>query len=139
MWTRTSEYALRAVIHLTQNCGDWPIPGNQIAEKAGIPSKYLSKVLGDLVRIGLLSSSRGKHGGFGLARSPKEIRLIDILEPFEQFEPRRCPFGNRLCSDEEPCLAHEEWKSIVESEEVFLRTKTVYDVAVKQERDETRE
>jgi len=137
MWTRTSEYALRAVIHLTQNCDDWPIPGNQIAEKAGIPSKYLSKVLGDLVRIGLLSSSRGKHGGFGLARSPKEIRLIDILEPFEQFEPRRCPFGNRLCSDEDPCIAHEEWKSIVESEEIFLRTKTVYDVAVKQERDET--
>jgi len=40
-------------------------------------------------------------------------------------------------SDEDPCIAHEEWKSIVESEEIFLRTKTVYDVAVKQERDET--
>ncbi len=50
MLSRTGEYALRALIHLAQRVDDWPLTGKLIAEEAGIASKYLSKVLGDLVR-----------------------------------------------------------------------------------------
>ena len=110
MLSTTAEYALRAVIHPAHHDDERPIPGNQIAERADIPAKYLSKVLGDLVRVGVLTSLRGKRGGFGMVRSPKKTRLIDILSPFEQFEIRRCPFGNSECSDEKPCLAHNQWK-----------------------------
>lgn len=130
MLTKTAEYALRAVIHLAQHHDDWPIPGNQIAERAGIPAKYLSKVLGDLVRVGVLTSSRGKHGGFGMVRSPKKTRLIDILSPFEQFEIRRCPFGNSECSDKKPCLAHAQWKKVVATERDFFRRTSIYDVSI---------
>lgn len=130
MLTRTAEYALRAVIHLAQHHDEWPIPGNQIAECADIPAKYLSKVLGDLVRVGVLTSSRGKHGGFGMVRSPKKMRLIDILTPFEQFELRRCPFGNSECGDENPCLAHDQWKKVVATEHEFFRKTSIYDVSI---------
>ena len=129
MLSLTSEYALRAMIHLAQNVEDWPIPGNQIAEHAGIPPKYLSKVLGDLVRVGVLESSRGIGGGFRMVASPKEITLLEVLRPFEPFTRKRCPFGNKECGDEDPCLAHDRWKKVVEAEQGFLRKTSVQDVA----------
>ena len=129
MLTRTSEYAIRAVIHLAQNPDEWPISGKCIAEQAGIPPKYLSKVLGDLVRVGVLVSTRGKGGGFGMMRSPRQTKLIDVLAPFEQFEQGRCPFGNQCCSDEYSCLAHSEWKKVMKVERDFLSKTTIYAVA----------
>ena len=50
MLTRTSEYAVLAMIYLAQHTDDWPIAGRKIAEATGIPRKYLAAVLGDLVR-----------------------------------------------------------------------------------------
>jgi Rrf2 family protein len=132
MLSLTSQYALRALIHLAVHVDQWPIPGNQIAEGAEIPAKYLSKVLGDLVRVGVLTSSRGIGGGFRMLHPPKETRLIDVLAPFEQFERRRCPFGNKECGDHEPCLAHDRWKKVIEAEQGFLRRTSVYDVAFPQ-------
>lgn len=131
MLSLTGEYALRAIVYLTQNAERCPIPGREIAEEAGIPAKYLSKILGDLVRHGVLNSSRGKSGGFRLRRSAQETMLYDVLRPFEQFDPIRCPFGNDRCNEEDPCLAHTQWKHVVETERRFLLDTSVYDVAVK--------
>ena len=50
------------MIHLARHVDDWPISGREIAEKTGIPRKYLAAVLGDLTRAGLLSSSPGSGG-----------------------------------------------------------------------------
>ncbi len=130
MLTRTSEYALQALIHLTQNSGDWPISGKEIAEATGIPRKYLSKVLADLVRAGVLESARGKSGGFRMARPGNKTSLYEVLAPFEQFHYRRCPFANKDCSEKDPCLAHDSWKRVVETEERFLRSTMIHHIAV---------
>ena len=130
MLSLTSEYVLRAMIYLTQNEDDWPIAGRRIAEQAGIPPKYLSNILGDLVRLGLLDSAPGRTGGFRLRRAPRDTKLYDLLASFEQFELKRCPFGNKKCSDRNPCLAHEQWKKVVEAEHTFLKKTSIHDVAV---------
>ncbi len=130
MLNLTSEYALRAMIHLARHEQDWPLAARQIAEAADIPPKYLSKVLGDLVREGVLESSRGVGGGFRMALPPKQTSLLDVLRPFERFEKRRCPFGNKECGDENPCLAHDGWKKVLEAQHSFLVRSSVYDVAV---------
>ena len=96
----------------------------------GIPAKYLSNILGDLVRHGILQSSRGKGGGFRLRLPAAEMTLYEVLQPFEQFDPLRCPFGSKACSDETPCLAHTQWMHVVETERRFLCDTSVYDVAV---------
>ena len=132
MLSRTSEYALSALILLTQREKDWPIPGRDIAHETGVPQKYLSKILGDLVRVGVLEANRGKSGGFRLARSARKIRLHEALLPFERFEERRCPFGNKECSNDEPCLAHNEWKHVIETFQRFLQSTSVADVAIKE-------
>lgn len=131
MLSRTGEYALRALIHLAQREEDWPISGARIAEDTGIPPKYLSKILGNLARAGVLDSSPGKTGGFRLKRPAKQLPLLEILLPYEQFEHRRCPFGNRECNDFDPCAAHDAWKKVIETEQRFLSKTTVYDVALR--------
>lgn len=114
------------MIHLARHGNDGPIPGSVIAEATGVPTKYLSKILSDLVRTGLLDSARGKSGGFSLRKPAKRIRLIDIIAPYEQLQTDNCPFGNQRCSDRNPCLAHDRWKRVVQAEKDFL-TRTTLD------------
>jgi Rrf2 family protein len=127
--TRTGEYALRALIYLAQHSDQWPIPGGEIARGAKVPAKYLQKILGDLTRSGVLVASPGRTGGFRLRRPAASTSLLDVLGPFERFQLRHCPFGNAVCSDRNPCGAHERWKAVVEVEQRFLRETTVADVA----------
>jgi len=129
MLSLTSEYALRAVIILAQQQEDQPLSARVVADRAGVPEKYLSKILGDLVRAGVLEASRGKGGGFRLSRAAREIPLFEVLAPFERFDKRRCPFGNKECSDVDPCLAHEQWKHVIEAFRSFLTRMTIHAVA----------
>ena len=130
MISLTSEYALRAMIFLARNTDDWPIAGREIAAEARIPRKYLSAILGDLVRAGILRSSPGAGGGFRMVRPPKEIMLSDVLAPFEPILANRrpCPFGNEVCSDEDACAGHDGWKKVRETYSRFLEKTSVYDV-----------
>lgn len=127
--TKSSEYALRALVFLVRNKDRWPIPGREIAQGVGIPAKYLQKILGDLTRTGVLESSPGRTGGFRPRQPANRIPLLDVLTPFERFQKDRCPFGNTVCSDEDPCKAHHQWKKVVEAERRFLREMTIDDVA----------
>lgn len=134
MLSRTSEYALRGLIYLAQHVEECPISGKNIAAEAGIPPKYLSKVLGDLVRAGVLESSRGIGGGFRLSRPAKAISLIEVLTPFEQFHLRRCPFGSATCGEDNPCLAHDKWKRVIDAEQRFFCKTSLHDVAIHRSR-----
>ena len=131
MISRTSEYALQAMIHLARRIDDWPIAGRKIAAETGIPRKYLAAILGDLVRSGVLESSPGMGGGFRLARPAKEIRLSEVFAPFEPILANRrpCPFGREVCSDDDPCAGHDEWKRVRETYGRFLENNSIHDVA----------
>lgn len=134
MISLTGEYALRAMIFLAQNRDEWPISGARIAEKAGIPRKYLSAILADLVRAGLLEGMRGKSGGFRMIRPAKKIRVCDVIAPFEPTNANRktCPFGNTNCSDQDPCSAHARWKEVNAGLSRFLERTSLEDVALKE-------
>jgi Rrf2 family protein len=131
MISLTGEYALRAMVFLTRHHEEWPVSGPRIAREAGIPGKYLSAILAVLVRSGLLEATRGKSGGFRMTRPAGEVRLADIVGPFEPVNSHRktCPFGNAACNDSDPCGAHERWKGVKEALEQFLSETTLEDVA----------
>ncbi|MBL0197704.1 MAG: Rrf2 family transcriptional regulator [Myxococcales bacterium] len=74
MITKTSEYALRAVVLLTENEGA-RLTLQVIARHTQVPSSYLSKVLQGLVHHGVVTSVRGPAGGFALARPPSCITV----------------------------------------------------------------
>lgn len=133
MISLTGEYALRAMIYLQRHRADWPISGRKIAEQADIPGKYLSTILADLVRAGLLEATRGKLGGFRVAKPAGKITLADVIDPFEPIVRHRrvCPFGNVVCSDEDPCGAHAQWRTVKATLDRFLERMTLRAVASK--------
>ena len=94
MISTTGEYALRAAAYLSQHDGE-PQTSAQIAEGTKVPQGYLSKVLQQLVRAGLVSSQRGIHGGFVLARPTAEITVLDVLRAVDSAPARitKCPLG----------------------------------------------
>ncbi|MBX3365479.1 MAG: Rrf2 family transcriptional regulator [Phycisphaeraceae bacterium] len=104
MISHTSEYALRAAICLAARKDDSPASANEIAQNICVPVGYLQKILRMLARYGILTSQRGIHGGFALAKLPSEISILDILTASETQLQRitRCPLGieghTKLCS-----------------------------------------
>ena len=102
MLSQTVEYALRAMVYLA-GFSEEPQPTEQIAEKTKVPAAYLSKVLQNLTRKGLVRSHRGVRGGFSLAQSPEEITVLDVVNAVEPIQRiRTCPLelkshGVRLC------------------------------------------
>ncbi|MFA9478743.1 Rrf2 family transcriptional regulator [Phycisphaerales bacterium AB-hyl4] len=91
--SKTSEYALRAVVCLASHHGE-PIVTSQLAELTRVPAGYLSKVLQQLGRGGLVQAQRGLHGGFSLARPPAEMTILDVLNAVDPVPRiRGCPLG----------------------------------------------
>ena len=68
MLSSTAEYALRAVLYVAQHAAGGPVRVSEIASALKLPQNYLSKILHELTKSGILVSTRGKHGGFQLAR-----------------------------------------------------------------------
>lgn len=126
MISRTAEYAVRAMVALQQHGPDTYLRAHQLSELTGIPANYLSKVMHTLVRAGLAGSTRGRHGGFRLARTGGRITAYEIVDPFDLLSAkRRCLLGNAECSDRTACTAHDRWDRIWSGYEDFLRSTTL--------------
>jgi Rrf2 family protein len=79
MLSRRAKYALKAMISLAAHRGSEPLSVTDLAERATVPRAFLEQILSDLKRRNLLVSSRGKQGGFRLARPADEISFADII------------------------------------------------------------
>ena len=84
MLTQRSRYALRAMLFLAEApAGAAPISMTRIAAEANVPRKFLELILADLRDAGLVSSHRGKMGGFCLARPTHLVSLGEIIRVIE--------------------------------------------------------
>jgi Rrf2 family protein len=81
--SRKVDYALRAVIYLAIRSDQRPCSVAEIAAREGIPKKFLEKIIQDLIRDGLVRSTRGAQGGYTLAREPAMITFKNIIEAIE--------------------------------------------------------
>lgn len=81
--SRSTGYALLAVGYLAQHMDEGIILSQDIAKKYNIPLEYLLKILQQLVRANILRSKRGPRGGFNLARTPKKVTLLEVIEAVE--------------------------------------------------------
>lgn len=131
MLSVTSQYALRALAQLAKNRKHRSMLGKDLAEVAAIPPNYLAKILLSLKNAGVLGTARGSRGGYWLVRAPEQIKLIDIVEIFDQIPtPQPCVLGERdECSENDPCMAHARWHEIRKSYMDFLQATTIADLA----------
>lgn len=126
--SQTAEYALRAMTCVTASEG--PVRAADIATRAQVPPVYVSKVLRKLVVHGLLTSQKGHHGGFVLARPAAQIRFADVLAAAE-FDVDRdvhCAFGWGNCHAASPCPLHDAYAELKRSFVAWSHTKTLADV-----------
>src|SRR5947208_589515 len=81
--TRASSYAIHAVAFMAAQKSDRPVASHNIAQARGIPERFLLKVLKPLVSARVLTSIKGPHGGYRLAKPAHEISMLEILEAVE--------------------------------------------------------
>ncbi len=131
MFSKSCEYAIKAVIHLCITTGD----GNrlnipQIAEAIGSPEPFTAKILQTLSRHGIISSLKGPGGGFYIDHKQKPLQVIDIVNVIDGREAfERCGLGLKKCSEEHPCPIHHEFRSYSQKLKQQLENKTVQDLA----------
>ena len=85
--TNATSYAICALVHLAGQKGNQPVASHRIARRRGVPEKFLLKVLKPLATRGILRSVKGPHGGYRLAKTPKDITLLEIVEKRGRADP----------------------------------------------------
>ena len=115
--------------HLAASGGRW-IRAKDLAHAADVPFHYLAKLLGQLVRAGLLDATRGKHGGYRLSRPASQVTLFEVVNTIEPITgPRQCLLWRRPCDHLEPCAVHESWSLLMEKVHHFLENTTLDKIA----------
>jgi Rrf2 family protein len=119
--TAKSEYGLLALIDIACRVGGVPVSAREIAERQGIPTKFLEQLFVQLRQAGLVTATRGAKGGFMLGRDASDISVLDIVEALEG------PLAPTVCSgpcDRSPvCAASTVWsRATAALREVFSST-----------------
>src|SRR6202165_2407382 len=113
IYSRSSEYAIRALVHLAAlPSGEFAMAKN-IAAETDIPSHFLAKILQDLARDGFLKSSKGPGGGFRLSLPAEDLsmwRIVEAVDGAGRYD--RCIGGNLECNDRAACGMHDSWKAL---------------------------
>ena len=109
MLSQQSRYALKALIYLANRRSEKPLSSTEIAGGANVPRKFLEAILLDLKLAGLVHSTRGKSGGYVLAREPGQITFGEIIRvtdgPLALIHCASKKFYRRCldCVDEQAC------------------------------------
>jgi Rrf2 family transcriptional regulator, cysteine metabolism repressor len=89
------EYGVRLMVQLGRHHGQGPASLAEIAAEEDLPRAYLEQLVMSLRDAGLVRSTRGAHGGYQLARDPREIRMGEILRALEG------PLAPMICATED--------------------------------------
>jgi Rrf2 family protein len=127
IFSRKSDYGLRALIYLAERRQGGPVTLNEIAERLMIPKAFLSKILQQLAKKGVVRSLKGPSGGFVLAVEPKEISMKDIVVeidgPLRVFE---CFATEADCALYGDCLMRDVFNQV---EDEVARVLSKYSLA----------
>lgn len=94
-----AEYGVRLMVELARHEGHGPVSLAEVAEHEDLPRPYLEQLVVSLREAGLVSSTRGAHGGYDLARAPAAIRMGEIVRALEG------PLAPMVCASEDPAHA----------------------------------
>jgi Rrf2 family protein len=106
--SQKARYSIRALQHLADRYGEGYVPLIEIATAQNIPAKFLTVILSQFARDGLVMTQRGKDGGYALALAPVDIRYGDILRLTRgslALVPCASRYAHEKCAN---CLAEDE-------------------------------
>lgn len=131
MLSKASKYAIAAVLHLTNTATEQKKLGSkQIAEVLNIPAPFLAKILQELTKENIISSTKGPNGGFYLTTINNKKTLFDIIkciDGLQKFES--CFLGHEECNNLNPCAIHHLYYPFKDELIKELKTKTILEKA----------
>lgn len=108
--TRQADYAVRAVLYLARMEANKRAATSQVAQEQRIPPSFLAKIISQLSIAGLLHTSRGARGGVSLARNPKDITLLEVIEAIDgPIMLNECVGDGSNCTFDEDCPLRPVW------------------------------
>ena len=112
MLSQRTRYTIRALLHLADRYGQGPVPLSEIVAAQNIPAKFLTVMLSQMSREGLVGARRGREGGYWLARPPVEISYGEVVR-LTRGSLGLLPCASRLayapcehCISEDKCRLH---------------------------------
>lgn len=103
--TKHTDYAVRALLHLSVAGGDGYHSSSEIARAQGIPLNFLRGILNRLIAAGYLVSKEGVAGGVRLKAAPESISIASLIRLFQgEVEISSCMFRRQLCSNRSQCV-----------------------------------
>lgn len=132
MFSKTTEYAIRATIYIAQKSSiDNKLGIEEISEAIDSPKSFTAKILQILTKDNrIISSARGPNGGFYITEEAKHLSVWSVLIVTGENETlEKCLLGLRKCSGDNPCPMHEGYKSIKQRLIQLFETKTIKQMA----------
>ncbi len=137
MLSNSCRYGIRAVIYLaSQPLSSGKIGIKKISSDLDLPSPFLTKILHQLVKQKILSSSKGPHGGFSILKDPRQITLLDIVNTIDGYDTfTRCVMQHGSCegikTEGKHCPLHNDYeKSRKELIKLFSK-RTIHELVIK--------
>ena len=128
-----AQYAVIAMVDMANQEKETAMPTSlgTIAERQNLPLPYLEQLFARLRKAGLVSSMRGASGGYTLAVSAQDIRILDIIQAVDEaVRATRCDGHNKVgCMTKgAKCLTHDLWDELGMVMKNFLKQVTLADV-----------
>ncbi|HEV7379760.1 MAG TPA: Rrf2 family transcriptional regulator [Dyadobacter sp.] len=127
MFSKTCEYAIRAMIYIAQQSKSGGKTGfKQIAHAIDAPEPFIAKILQQLGKDNLVQSTKGPHGGFYINEQTMSRTLADVVKAIDGDKIfNGCGLGLTFCSEKNPCPIHNEFKAIRNQIQQMLQSATV--------------
>lgn len=131
MISNSSKYALKAVLYLALHSSkENKIMVKDIAEPINVPQAYIAKLLQELAKRKLISSTRGPKGGFYLSESDKNGNVLNIVSAIDSEKKlNACILSLEHCNENKPCPLHH---IISPSRSILMKNfkiKTIYELS----------
>ncbi len=128
MFSKTCEYAIRAVIGVAEGSRDGQrVTVHSIATGTGMPEAFMAKILQRLSKAGLIDSVKGPGGGFEIApQDARALKLSSIVDAIDGDQVYRgCALGLPRCDMTNPCPLHDRFMAVREDLRIMLEGTTI--------------
>jgi len=137
--TTRLRYACRALTDLAAHSDDGPVHLSDIVERQGLSQSYLENLMVSLKRAGLVTTRRGRQGGYALSQPPEAIKLGQILTAVEgPLTLIDCLSDSSLCPHSDTCVTRDVWREMEEAMISILETRTLGELVRKYQEKEQR-
>lgn len=132
MFSKTCEYGIKACIFIAINSyEDRRVTPKNISEEINSPQAFTAKILQNLVKAGLVQSTKGAYGGFNIEKNTiAKIKLSEIVNAIDgDAIYNGCGLGLETCDENHPCPVHDKFIAVRNGLKTMLEDTTLEELA----------